>query len=499
MIKRLLISLLSLTLGLHLTGCTSDNAAQDSEESVVSSDDSFNQENSGDFEEGGEEMAANEAAPEGGESVDDTALEGDAAPADQAAAPTEGDGQETAASSDAATSAEGSESDELALDDGADPANEFPDEVAGTDTAPTEGAPADTAATSGEQPTDAAVFDPAAGGDQPADQASSEPPPVDDSASADTSVADTSTEPYSTEVVASEPAPKPYLPLLKIKDAPFENGGTLLNRFYVAREGDTTKSVSEKIYGSNRSKDLKKWNVLLANRPMKVGDKVYYNSPKDPADSSKMISWYEEQGVAPSTYTAQEGDDIRELSTKLLGNKNSWKELWATNMDVESKGSLPAGTELRYFPQDAGTQAVASNSTPPAEVPADIPAPTDTAQTQPMDQGLPPDDPTMNPPMDDMANTGTVAPPQDFGAPPPPPPPDMAAAPPPPPMEPMQAPPPPKPTTRAAAADEEMAGDPDQTMMLGAAGLLLLGGVLAFSVIRRKRNSKRIDMTQTQI
>ena len=188
----------------------------------------------------------------------------------------------------------------------------------------------------------------------------------------------------------------------------------------------------------------------------------------------------------------------RELSSKLLGNKDSWKELWATNTDIESKGSLPAGTELRYFPQDAGTQAVASNSTPPTEPAA---PPTDTAATQPMDQGLPPDDPTMNPPMDDLAaNTGTVAPPQDFGAPPPPPPPEMAAAaPPPPPMEPMQAPPPPKPTSRAAAADEEMAGDPDQTMMLGVAGFLLLGGVLAFSVIRRKRNSKRIDMTQTQI
>lgn len=509
--KRLLISLLTLTMGLHLTGCTSDNAAKDSDESVVSSDDSFNQENSGDFEEGGE-TAANEAAPaEGGESVDDTALNDGAAPAEgdqAAAAPAEGDAAPT---DQAAAPAEGANTDELALDDGADPANEFPDEVAGADAAaPTDQAatPADgaaptdaAAATTADQPTDAAVFDPAAGGDQPTDTASAEPPAVDDSATADTST-DTGT----TDVVASEPAPKPYLPLLKIKDAPFETGGTLLNRYYVAREGDTTKSVSEKIYGSNRSKDLKKWNVLLANRPMKVGDKVYYNSPKDPADSSKMISWYEEQGVAPSTYTAQEGDDIRELSKKLLGNKDSWKELWATNMDVESKGSLPAGTELRYFPAGASDQAVASNTTPPADMNA---APTDTASTQPMDQGLPPDDPTlnqqpdiaMNPPGQDMnANTGTVAPPQDMGAPPPPPPPDMAqAAPPPPPMEPMQAPPPPKPTTRGAAADEQMAGDPDQTMMLGAAGLLLLGGVLAFSVIRRKRNSKRIDMTQTQI
>lgn len=514
MTKRLLISLLALTMGLHLTGCTSDNAAEDTDESVVSSDDSFNQENSGDFEEGGGEQAAAEGT-EGGESVDDTAIDDGTAPTEEGgdvAATPEGE----AAPADATTPAEGGESDELALDDGTDPANEFPDEVAGTDAAPAdpaaptdETATSDTAATTGEQPTDAGVFDPAAGGDQPADQASSEPPPVDDSASADTSMGDTAaadTPTYddttTTDVVASEPAPKPYLPLLKVKDAPFENGGTLLNRYYIAREGDTTKSVSEKIYGSNRSRDLKKWNVLLANRPMKVGDKVYYNSPKDPADSSKMISWYEEQGVAPSTYTAQEGDDIRELSKQLLGNTNSWKELWATNMDVESKGSLPAGTELRYYPQGASEQAVASNSAPP---PADMAAPpadmgtTDTAATQPMDQGLPPDDPTLNPPMDMNANAGTVAPPQDFGAPPPPPP-DMAqAAPPPPPMEPMQAPPPPKPTTRAAAADEEMAGDPDQTMMLGAAGLLLLGGVLAFSVIRRKRASKRIDMTQTQI
>ena len=58
-------------------------------------------------------------------------------------------------------------------------------------------------------------------------------------------------------------------PLQKVKEAPFQQGGHLLNTVYVARPGDTFKSISSMVYGNpDHVKDLK-----ASNPGMKTGPK----------------------------------------------------------------------------------------------------------------------------------------------------------------------------------------------------------------------------------
>jgi hypothetical protein len=278
-----------------------------------------------------------------------------------------------------------------------------------------------------------------------------------------------------------------YAPLQKVKDQPFSQKGALLNRVYIARQHDSWKSVSEKIYGMNNSPKLKSWNPGIAGRGLKVGDKVYYNSPKDSSDGARMLNYYEEAGIPPQSYVSKDGDNLRQVGSQLLGDKNSWKELWVTNRDLASKGALPAGIDIKYWPDGAApgapAQALAGNNPPPSA---------------PSDGLVPP------PAADNMMDpTGTVPP---GGAPPGSPqvaqnqPPPAAApieppAPPPPPP-----PPPPVPVKKPikAEAAEPAAADADTMMMLGAVGIVLIGSVLAYVVIRKKQ-SKRIDLSQTQV
>jgi LPXTG-motif cell wall-anchored protein len=236
-----------------------------------------------------------------------------------------------------------------------------------------------------------------------------------------------------------------------------------------------------------------------------------------------MISFYEENGIPPATYVTQENDDIRTFSKKLLGAKDSWKEVWATNPTVESKGKVPAGLEIHYWPEN--TEVASASKTDKvvaagAVAAAGNPPPSDP--TAGPDQGLSdsvPDAAMNNPAGPTGAAGGAQAnmpqpqagaaagmnqPPQEMAMnnmPPPPPQPAQQ------PMQMAPPPPPPPPPVRPAQQGKKPAQvadatttDTDQTMMLGAGGLLLLGGVLAFSVIRRKKAAKqRIDMTQTQV
>ncbi len=163
---------------------------------------------------------------------------------------------------------------------------------------------------------------------------------------------------------------KGFIPVKKIKDVPFEKNGVLANTVYVARAGDDLSSVSQKIYGTDKTADLQKANPNFAAGTLKVGDKVYYNSPKRPTDNSKMLTYYEDIGAPSQSYVAKAGDNIRTVSKKLLGDQSSWKEVWATNPTVESKDVMPEGTELRYWTNDAapgpGTDMAAANPPPPA-------------------------------------------------------------------------------------------------------------------------------------
>ncbi len=295
-----------------------------------------------------------------------------------------------------------------------------------------------------------------------------------------------------------EPA-KPKASLKKVADAPFKSNGVLLNAVYIARSGDTMKSVSTKIYGSpDKAKELSKVNPVIARRPLKVGDKVYYNSPQRPTDDTKMLTFYEDLGMEPEIYVAKANDNIRPVSQKLLGDKNSWKEVWETNPAVESKGELTEGTQLRYWASnDVAAPPQAKNAGPAAGGDAGPPG----------GEELPPNAPPPNGPPPDMA-----------GAPPPPPPPSVppGAAPsagaaagavgvetPPPPPPPMPEPPPPPPQQAAppkvAKAQGDDAMDP---IYLGGGAALVLGAVGLYVMIRKKRSRRQLDFnttTQTQI
>ena len=158
-----------------------------------------------------------------------------------------------------------------------------------------------------------------------------------------------------------------WVPVKKIADTPFNKNGVLINAVYLARDGDTLENISQKIYGSDRTEDLLNANPSYRNSTLDVGEKVYYNSPTRPNDDAMLKTYYEDMGLAPETYIAQEGDNIRKVSMDLLGNEASWKEVWATNPSVESKGDLDSGTQLQYWGSAdvAGAPPVAANDTPP--------------------------------------------------------------------------------------------------------------------------------------
>ena len=304
----------------------------------------------------------------------------------------------------------------------------------------------------------------------------------------------------STEPALEEPAKPKMSSLKKIESAPITREGVLLNAVYIARSGDNYKKISKLIYGSDdKVKELKKVNPSV--KP-KVGDKIYYNSPVRPTDDTKLLTYYEDAGLVPDVYIAKEGDDLKKVSKELLGHKDAWKEVWATNM-IDSKDVLAAGTELRYWksaPAPAPTETVAAAPTeapPKTDVamntpPPDLPPPPVEAQAaQPMPEATP-----TPPPPAEMAPP--PPPPVAEMAPPPPPPPPAEMAPevpPPPPAEALNPPPPPPVAKKAPPAGDLGAGGMDNDMMMSLAGAGIIAAGLAAVIIIRKRRQNR-DMAQ---
>jgi hypothetical protein len=272
------------------------------------------------------------------------------------------------------------------------------------------------------------------------------------------------------EAVPEEP-PAPKASLKKIKDAPFTSNGRILNTVYVARKGDTLKSVSQKLFGTNKSKELKADNTFLS-RGVKPGDKIYYNSPRRPDDSSTMMTYFEDKGIPAQSYTAQEGDNLRTVSNNLLGFSEAWKELWVTNPLLDSKGDLVAGTELRYWPKGADAEMAA----PPAELPPMAQAP----------QEMPP--PALEVPPPPPMETAQL----------PPPPPEMPAA------GTMDLPPPPPPPMASTNKKKEgsspfMIEDEQTTMAIGIGIITFLTAILLTSLILKKGRARKMKLGQTQV
>ena len=137
------------------------------------------------------------------------------------------------------------------------------------------------------------------------------------------------------------------IPVKKIKSYPYNRAGMLVNAVYIARSGEDLFFISQKIFGADRTADLLAINPNL-QRGVDVGDKVYYNSPSRPNDSQNLLFYYEDIGAAPLQYNVARNDNIRDLAEQFFGERESWKELWATN-PVESKWALNEGTVLRYW------------------------------------------------------------------------------------------------------------------------------------------------------
>ena len=275
-------------------------------------------------------------------------------------------------------------------------------------------------------------------------------------------------EPPKEEAPVVAEAPKPVAPLRKVEATPFRRNGMLLNSVYLARPGDNYNKISEMIYGdASHVKDLKKANPSI--KKPKPGDKIYYNSPVRPTDETHIANFYEDKGIPAQTYVAQDGDNIRKVSKNLLGYDQAWREVWATN-GVESKGSLSAGTELKYWPKESLTVAQA----PPPPMEQQLPP-------APPVQELPPAPPVQDlpPPPTTVAETAPPAPPvQDL----PPPPPEPVAPPPPPPPPVAKRPPPPP----AGLLDNDM-------MTLAAGGGLALVAIAALIIMRRRRAAREMQ------
>ena len=161
------------------------------------------------------------------------------------------------------------------------------------------------------------------------------------------------------------PKKKTWVPLKKIPTKPWKQDGKWVNAVYIAREGDDLNQISIKIYGqTNLMEKLKSFNPFLKKRDPKVGDKIYYNSPNRPNDRVKFSHYYEDNNQTAMTYDIQSGENIRKIAMSLLGHEDSWKEIWATNPQVESKGNVNETVTVYYW---LGSSAKIKDATPAPE------------------------------------------------------------------------------------------------------------------------------------
>lgn len=267
-----------------------------------------------------------------------------------------------------------------------------------------------------------------------------------------------------------------YKPLNKMLTVPYTKEGILVNAIYIARPGDTIAGISQKIYGSDRASELRAVNSHLASRDLVVGDKVYYNSPQRPTDDSKILVYYEDVGLNPEVYVAQSGDNIRAVGKQLLGDSKSWKELYATNMDVESKDILDEGTRLRYWAGDFAPPAPPVQASMPMEpepqpqfeAPVqEVPPMPDQPELAQNDMEMPPPEPIEEMPPEEPVAAATT---EQFQPPPPPPPANIPAP----------------------QAEANVAAGEDTTALIAGA-LLLLAAVAMVIIIRKRKAKKNID------
>ncbi len=271
--------------------------------------------------------------------------------------------------------------------------------------------------------------------------------------------------------------------------------GGWVNTVYIARPKEKLADISMKIFGADKSKELKKIaeNSYLKSRPVKAGDKIYYVSPNRPDDSAKTVLYYEDMGMIPETYIAKKGESLKKVSKSLLGYDNAWREVWSSN-GMESKTSLKDGEIIRYWATtDASLAAAPAGG---AKLVDSSQAPQPTAKIEPP-AALPPPPSDANanlPPPPDQAATTPPPPDANAGLPPPPPPADLAPPPPPPPDAAATAATEPKKKINLddAAAAEESTGELDSDTMMSMGALGVLVAMMAFVIIRKKKQKAQM-------
>ncbi len=311
----------------------------------------------------------------------------------------------------------------------------------------------------------------------------------------------------SSDQMSSMGEPRKLIPVKKMKSSVYQISGANINRLYVVRPGDDMQSIATKIYGGDRSEDIYSYNSHFRGKTLNVGDKIYYQSPHNPTDSM-MKTYYEDNNLQPQYYVTQEGDNLRKISKRFLGHGRSWMEIYATNESVESKGRLPAGLNIRYWPDSGMSVAETTNpqdlSTAPPE-PAPEPV-ENQDQNMAMDQGQE-IQPEENPNTGDMSNTDPMEEPiaqtgdinnfndsQNDGNLPPPPavPAEINNQPS---IEPAMPPPPAK--KPVASKKDSKKFTEDQKLMAALFCLMLLVAIILLILIRRNR-SRKVNFGHTQ-
>ena len=290
-----------------------------------------------------------------------------------------------------------------------------------------------------------------------------------------------------------------FVPVKKMKSSAYKRAGANINRLYVVRAGDNMKSIAMKIYGQDLSEQLYSYNSHFVGKSLKVGDKIYYRSPNN-AEDPGMMTYYEENGIAPQHYEVPSGgENLKSLGKKLLGHQRSWMEIYATNENVQSKGNLPGGLRIRYWSDGVSAPAAVADSPQPMDS-APPPMEEELVAEQPQQgvnqdmgdmaaqqAGDPPPEPSEIPPPPDMAQAeqGISEPPQELAQNDTQPPPPSSGT-----MESSPPPPPPEAETSPMQMDEKPPWWDDENLLYFFAGGLILLVVMILLVLRRNRSRK---------
>jgi len=113
---------------------------------------------------------------------------------------------------------------------------------------------------------------------------------------------------------------------------------------YIIERGDTLSVVAKRIYGDmNRWQELANSNGISDVNRIFPGDLVYYT-----LDSSSQSFAQAYEGRGKSVYTAQAGETLRTIASKIYGTAQAWKILWRYNDSLDNPDTLQPGQSIYY-------------------------------------------------------------------------------------------------------------------------------------------------------